>query len=91
MSKFAMVPRKVAEFHEDFNTITLDLLKNIQQRRNLETNVVSDTADLLFKWSFECEFHRLRIRIISVLFLVRQNSTPLHLMQFIALINVSMV
>ena len=59
MSKFAMVPRKVAEFHEDFNTITLDLLKKIQQQRDPETNVVSDTAALLFKWSFECKLHRL--------------------------------
>ena len=55
MSKFAMVPRKVAEFHEDFNAITLDLLKKIQQQRNPEAKVVSDVADLLFQWSFECK------------------------------------
>ena len=56
MSKFAMVPRKVAEFHEDFNAITLDLLKKIHQQRNPETKVVSDVADLLFQWSFECKY-----------------------------------
>ena len=56
MSKFAMVPRKAAEFHEDFNAITCDLLKKIQQQRNPETKVVSDVADLLFQWSFECKF-----------------------------------
>lgn len=56
MSKFAMVPRKAAEFHEDFNAITLDLLKKLQQQKNPETKVVSDVADLLFQWSFECKF-----------------------------------
>ena len=62
MSKFAMVPRKAAEFHEDFNAITHDLLKKIQQQRNPETKVVSDVADLLFQWSFECKLCRYSIQ-----------------------------
>jgi len=61
MSKFAMVPRKVAEFHEDFNSITLDLLKRIRQQRNPETNIVSDVAELLFKWSFECKLDHTKL------------------------------
>ena len=58
MSKI-LVPRKVAEFHEDFNAISLDLVKKIQRKRNPETNVVSNTADLFMNWSFESKFHRL--------------------------------
>ena len=61
MSKFAMVPRKVAEFHEDFNSITLDLLKRIRQQRNPGTNIVSDVAELLFKWSFECKLDHMKL------------------------------
>jgi len=55
MSKFVMVPRKVGEYHEGFNAITLDLLKNILQLRDPETKILSDLCSLNFKWSFECK------------------------------------
>ena len=61
MSKILMVPRKVAEFDKDFNTISLDLVKKIQRQRNPETNVISDTADFFMKWSFECKCQLLGI------------------------------
>ena len=56
MSKFAMVPRKVGEYHRGFNGITQDLLKNIVQLRDPETKILSDVPKLLFKWSFECKY-----------------------------------
>ena len=55
MSKFVMVPRKVGEYHEGFNAISQDLLKNILQLRDSETKILSDVCSLSFKWSFECE------------------------------------
>ena len=56
MSKFAMVPQNVAKFHEEFNTIVVDLVQKIQQQRDSNTQVVGDIPNLLCKWSFECEF-----------------------------------
>ena len=55
MSKFIMVPRKVAEYHEDFNNITLDLIKNIEMKKDSHSALLSDVPSLLFNWSFECE------------------------------------
>ena len=55
MSKFIMVPRKVGEYHEDFNRITQDLMKLIEQKKDPQTQVVSDVNKLHFRWSFECE------------------------------------
>ena len=54
MSKFMMVPRKVSEYHEGLNLVTLDLLKNINKDRDVDTAVYSDVPRLLFKWAFEC-------------------------------------
>ena len=56
MSKFIMVPRKVAEYHEDFNNITLDLIKNIEMKKDSHSALLSDVPSLLFNWSFECEY-----------------------------------
>ena len=58
MSKFAMVPQNVAKFHEEFNTIVVDLVQKIQQQRDPNTQVVGDIPNLLCKWSFECEFKK---------------------------------
>ncbi len=55
MSKFMMVPRKVAEYHEDFNNITQDLIKNIEMKKDPQSALLSDVPSLLFNWSFECE------------------------------------
>ena len=54
MSKFMMVPRKVGEYHEGLNLITLDLLKSIKKGRDVDTSTYSDVPSLLFKWAFEC-------------------------------------
>ena len=56
MSKFMMVPRKVGEYHEGLNSITLDLLKNIRKDKDVDTSTYSDVPSLLFKWAFECMF-----------------------------------
>ncbi len=56
MSKFIMVPRKVAEYHEGFNNITLDLIKNIEMKKDSHSALLSDVPSLLFNWSFECEY-----------------------------------
>ena len=55
MSKFMMVPRKVAEYHEELNAITEDLIRNICHLRDPNSNVMADVPSLLFKWSFECK------------------------------------
>ncbi len=55
MSKFMMVPRKVAEYHEDFNTITEDLIKNIEMKKDPQSALFRDLPSLLFNWSFECK------------------------------------
>ena len=55
MSKFMMVPRKVGEYHEGLNAITLDLLENIRRDRDADTAIYNDVSSLLFKWAFECK------------------------------------
>ena len=55
MSKFMMVPRKVAEYHQGLNAITEDLIRNICHLRDPNSNVMADVSSLLFKWSFECK------------------------------------
>lgn len=57
MSKFMMVPRKVGEYLEGLNSITLDLLKNIRRGRDVDTATYSDISSLLFKWAFECKLN----------------------------------
>ena len=59
MSKFMMVPRKVAEYHEELNAITEDLIRNICHLRDPNSNVMVDVPNLLFKWSFECKHSKL--------------------------------
>ncbi len=46
------VPRKVAEYHEPFNVVTMDLIKSIKRSRN-DSNMLIDTTALLQKWAFE--------------------------------------
>jgi len=53
MSKFAMVPRKVAEFHEDFNAVTVDFVRNIRTLRDPTTSVLPDVVPQLYRWTFE--------------------------------------
>ena len=56
MSKFMMVPRKVGEYHEGLNAITLDMMENIRRGRDGDTALYKDVPSLLFKWAFECMF-----------------------------------
>lgn len=56
MSKFMMVPRKVGEYHEGLNAITLDMMENIRRGRDADTALYKDVPSLLFKWAFECMF-----------------------------------
>ena len=56
MSKFIMVPRKVAEYHDGFNDISLDLLKNFEMKKDPQTGLLTNVPSLLFNWSFECEY-----------------------------------
>ena len=65
MSKFMMVPRKVAEYHEDFNNITLDLLKNIELKKHPDTSMLTDVPRCLFNWSFEGKYFRVTFSIIA--------------------------
>ena len=54
MSKFMMVPRKVGEYHEGLNAVTLDLLRNIKKGREADTAIYNNVPNLLFKWALEC-------------------------------------
>jgi len=56
MSKFAMVPRKVAEFHEDFNAVTVDFVRNIRTLRDPTTFLLPDVVPQLYRWTFESMF-----------------------------------
>ena len=51
-----MVPRKVAEYYTAFNLVTEDLLENIEATKDSETSALKDVTELLFRWSFECEW-----------------------------------
>ena len=74
-----MVPRKVAEYHTAFNDVAEDLLENIKAMKDNETSAmkdldvtvdirllstISDVTELLFRWSFECEWLQLRSSLI---------------------------
>ena len=54
MSKFMMVPRKLGEYHETFNEVSLDLVDLIRRERG-EEDMFSDVTSLMNRWSFECE------------------------------------
>ena len=54
MSKFTLVPRKIAEYHGDFNAISKDLKKVIRQMRDPDTNMLNNIPTVFYKWSFEC-------------------------------------
>ena len=56
IQKFTMMPKNVAEYHEEFNAISHDLLGNVHQTRDPESKIVVNVPNLLFKWSFECKF-----------------------------------
>ena len=58
MSKFIMMPRKMAEYYESFNNITSDYMDHIRTLRK-EDDVLLDVNRSLSKWSIECELHRL--------------------------------
>ncbi len=51
------VPRKVAEYHEPFNEVSIDLIKSIRRSRN-ENDMLIDIAALLQKWAFESMFYK---------------------------------
>ena len=55
VSQFMMKPLKVAEYHENFNQVSTDLLKAIRQVRDPENYILQNVPGLLFKWSFECK------------------------------------
>ena len=51
-----MIPRKVAEFHEEVNHVSHDLLKAIAQLRDKDTRIVNDiVGSFTYKWAFECK------------------------------------
>ena len=50
-----MVPRKLAEYHEAFNEVALDLVDVLRKERGKE-DVFLDVPGTMNRWSFECEF-----------------------------------
>ena len=55
MSKFMMVPRKLGEYHEAFNEVSLDLVNLLKLERG-EDNIYCDVLSVLRRWSFECKW-----------------------------------
>lgn len=53
ISKFLLVPRKIAEYHEGFNEVSADLIKLIRHLRDSENDIVTDVPSQMNKWSFE--------------------------------------
>ena len=53
MSKFAMIPQKVAKFHEGFNMVTADLVRNIYNLRDPNTFLLPDVVSHMYRWTFE--------------------------------------
>ena len=54
ISKFIMMPRKMAEYYKPFNEVVFDFMKLIRRKRN-EDNLLSDVVFSLNKWSLECK------------------------------------
>ena len=55
IAKYMMVPRKVAEYHEAFNEVALDLIKTIEREKSQDNDLLLDTPSTLFRWSLECK------------------------------------
>jgi hypothetical protein len=53
ISKFIMMPRKMAEYHGPFNQVTQDYIDYLRSHRT--GGVFKDIADSLNRWSLECE------------------------------------
>ena len=53
MSKFSMMPRKVAEFQEGFNAVSMDLVEKFRRSRDRDTLVFHDVLSQLYRFSFE--------------------------------------
>ena len=54
VSKFIMMPRKMAEYHQPFNEVAFDFMKLVRNKRK-EDNLLSDVVFSLNKWSLECK------------------------------------
>ena len=54
MSKFILMPRKMAEYHVPFNQVVLDYIKLIRRERQGD-DVFMDLTASLNKWSLECK------------------------------------
>lgn len=54
ISKFIMMPRKMAEYHEPFNQVSMDYLTLVRRQRS-EDAMLLDVTSSLSKWSLECE------------------------------------
>ena len=54
ISKFIMMPRKMAEYHQPFNDVVFDFMKLVRSKRGKDDSF-SDVVLLLNKWSLECK------------------------------------
>ena len=54
ISKFIMMPRKMAEYYKPFNDVASDYVDLIRVQRQ-EDNLLRDLTLSLNKWSMECE------------------------------------
>ena len=54
ISKYIMMPRKMADYWRPFNDVTVDLVKHIRHFRGKD-DVMADTVAIMSKWSLECK------------------------------------
>lgn len=54
ISKFIMMPRKMAEYHESFNEVSSDFIDLIRAQRQ-EGGILLDVVNSLNMWAMECK------------------------------------
>ena len=54
ISKFIMMPRKMAEYHKPFNRVVQEYIDYLRTRRDRD-GLVADIPASLNKWSLECK------------------------------------
>lgn len=60
-----MKPKTVSQYYTGFNEVAEDFLKLVRKHRDPNTNLLSDVPSHLFKWSFECKNHCLKLIMIK--------------------------
>ena len=55
ISKYIMMPQRMADYWIAFNEVSLDLVKYVQNHRD-ERNRIQNTVAIMKKWALECKY-----------------------------------